>query len=173
MELHISSDDVNYMTDLYEYAEDGLDTVDGYVSINGRDRNGKLNHIVQINRSSIGNQFPKRVTFGQMLDMLKSVGSDELYFQREDWRGKTHNCVALNKQNSSELFLEIYYEDERYNKDYKPKYRGFEIPMDSHPYIPTYADMFQHSWVVYRDEEADIIYEGNEDKEKDVNNCAF
>lgn len=172
MELHVSSDDATFMVDLYEYAEDNLNNVDGYVSLCGRNRNGEFNHIVKIDRSSIGNQFPKRVTFGQMLDMLKSVGSDELYFQREDWRGKTHNCVTLNKQNASELFLEIYYEDERYDKNYKPKYKGFEIPMDSHPYIPTYADMFQHSWVVYREEDAEI-YEGDENEEKSINHCTF
>lgn len=171
MELHISSDDATYITKVYEYAEDNLDTVDGYVSLNGKDRNGKLNHIVQINRSSIGNQFPKRVTFGQMLDMLKSAGSDEVYFQREDWRG-THNCITLNKQNASELFLEIFYEDNRYDEAFKPKYFSNDIPIDSHPYIPTYADMLIHSWVVYRDDNA-LIVEGNNDEEKSFNDCTF
>ena len=41
-----------------------------------------------------------------------------LYFQREDWRG-THNCVALNNSNVGELYIDIYYEDNRYAKGYE------------------------------------------------------
>jgi hypothetical protein len=31
------------------------------------------------------------------------------------------------------------------------KYQDGEVPIDCHPFIPTYADMFIHSWVVYSD----------------------
>ena len=148
MELHISTDDATYLTSVYEFAEDNIDTVDGYISLNGIDRNGKHQHIVQVNRSSVGEQFPKRLTFGQMLDMMKQAGMEEVYFQREDWRG-THNCVALNNSNVGELYIDIYYEDDRYAKGYEMKYEDGEVPIDCHPFIPTYADMFIHSWIVY------------------------
>lgn len=170
MELHISSDDATYITQVLEFAEDNLDMVDGYVSLNGRDAKGEFHHKIQLNRSSVGKQFPKRVTFGQMLDMMKHAGTDNLYFQREDWRG-THNCIALNKQNASELFLEIYYEDDRYAKGFEQTYEdNNEIPIDCHPYIPTYADMFIHSWIIYRDDDNIIRYtEDNDYDEENIN----
>ena len=149
MELHISTDDATYLTSVYEFAEDNIDTVDGYISLNGIDRNGKHKHIVQVDRSSVGEQFPKRLTFGQMLDMMKQAGNEEIYFQREDWRG-THNCVALNNSNVGELYIDIYYEDNRYAQGYEMKYEDGEVPIDVHPFIPTYADMFIHSWIVYK-----------------------
>lgn len=170
MELHISTDDATFATSVYEFAEDNLDTVDGYVSLYGTDRNGKLQHKVQIHRSHVGNQFPKRLTFGQMLDIMKQAGTDTVYFQREDWRN-THNCLALNNSNISELYLEIFYEDNRYAKGYKPKYESNEVPMDSHPYIPTYADMFIHSWIVYGDKDNRYTEEYN-DEEKNVDNSS-
>ena len=168
MELHISTDDATFATSVYEFAEDNLDTVDGYVSLYGVDRNGKLQHKIQIHRSNVGNQFPKRLTFGQMLDIMKQAGTDTIYFQREDWRG-THNCIALNNGNVSELYLEIFYEDNRYAKDFKPKYAENEVPMDSHPYIPTYADMLIHSWIVYGDKNH---LEDYNDEEENVYNSS-
>ena len=150
MELHISSDDMSYITDVYNYAEDNLDRVDGYVSLSGYDINGNLQHHVNINHSDIGSQFPKHVTFGQMLDMMRQAGKTELYFQREDWRN-THNCITLNKDKAGEMYLEIFYEDNRYTKGQEQHYEVNEIPLDSHPYIPTYSDMFRYSWVVYGD----------------------
>ena len=164
MELHISSDDATYITRVYEFAEDNIDTVDGYVSLNGIDRNGKHQHIVQVDRSDIGEQFPKRLTFGQMLDMMKQAGFHDVYFQREDWRG-THNCVALNNSNVGELYIDIYYEDDRYAKGYEVKYEDGEVPIDCHPFIPTYADMFIHSWIIY--EKA-----GNTNDKKDISSCS-
>ena len=159
MELHISTDDATYATSVYEFAEDNLDTVDGYVSLYGTDRNGKFQHIVKVDRSDVGNQFPKRFTFGQMLDMMKQAGTEEVYFQREDWRG-THNCIALNNSNVGELYIDIYYEDNRYAQGYEIKYQDGEVPIDCHPFIPTYADMFIHSWVVYK--KAGMDYEQKE-----------
>jgi hypothetical protein len=102
MELHISSDDMSYITDVYQYAEDNINSVDGYVSLYGYNMNGEMKHHVNVNRSDIGKQFPKQVTFGQMLDMMKKAGGTELYFQREDWRN-THNCIAMNNSQASEL----------------------------------------------------------------------
>ena len=75
--------------------------------------------------------------------------NEEIYFQREDWRG-THNCVALNNSNVGELYIDIYYEDNRYAQGYEMKYKDGEVPIDVHPFIPTYADMFIHSWIVYK-----------------------
>lgn len=159
MELHISSDDATYITSVYEFAEDNIDTVDGYVMLNGTDRNGRHHQIVNVDRSDVGEQFPKRLTFGQMLDMMKQAGTEEIYFQREDWRG-THNCLALNNSNVGELYIDIYYEDNRYAKGYEMKYQDGEVPIDCHPFIPTYADMFIHSWVVYK--KVDMDYEQKE-----------
>jgi hypothetical protein len=150
MELHISSDDMSYITDIYSYAEDNIDNVDGYVSLYGYDMNGELHHRVNINRSEVGNQFPKQITFGQMLDIMKQAGRNTVYFQREDWRN-THNCIAMNNSQVSELYLEIFYEDNRYAKGHEQTYEPNEVPIDSHPYIPTYDDMFKYSWVVYGD----------------------
>ena len=33
---------------------------------------------------------------------------------------------------------------------YEMKYEDGEVPIDVHPFIPTYADMFIHSWIVYK-----------------------
>ena len=160
MELHISTDDATYATSVYEFAEDNLDTVDGYVSLCGFDRNGNLQHIVNVNRSYVGNQFPKRLTFGQMLDMMKQAGRTKIYFQREDWRN-THRMVALNNQDIKSLFIDEYYENTNLDKDSKPLgVRSNGVPFNKRPYIPSYADMFTHSWIVYDDKAGD-----NDEKE--------
>lgn len=170
MELHISSDDATYITGVYEYAEDNLDRVDGYASLYGVDSNGQLQHKVLLNRSNVGLQFPKRLTFGQMLDMMLQAGQEKVYFQREDWRN-THQCVALNNFHPKNLYIDLYYEDERLHKDSKPLgVNKNGIPFDKHPYIPSYEDMFAHSWIVYKHIDKDGI---NHEEKEDINNCTI
>ena len=174
MELHISTDDATYLTSVYEFAEDNIDIVDGYVSLNGIDRNGKHQHIVQVNRSSVGEQFPKRLTFGQMLDMMKQAGSTKVYFQREDWRD-THRCIALNNTNVKALYIDEYYEETRVDKASNPiKVRNNGVPFDKRPYIPNYEDMFAHSWIVYASQDATVIYKnGGGDEKKSIGFSPF
>ena len=171
MELHISSDNANYMVDLFNHVTSNLDEVDGYVSICGEDMNRELQHIVQVNRSDIGEKFPKRVTFGQMLDMMKHAGDCKIYFQREDWRN-THRCVALNNKEPKNLFIDEYYEDTRLSKDSEPLgVNKYGIPYDKHPFIPTYEDMLIHSWIVYS--ENHTYKKGEGDEEETFNTCTF
>ena len=174
MELHISSDDATYITSVYEFAEDNLDTVDGYVSLYGTDRNGKLQHIVKVDRSNVGEQFPKRLTFGQMLDMMKQAGSTKVYFHREDWRD-THRCIALNNTNVKALYIDEYYEETRVDKASNPiKVRNNGVPFDKRPYIPNYEDMFAHSWIVYASQDATVIYKnGGGDEKKSIGFSPF
>lgn len=170
MELHISSDDMTYITQVYEYAEDNLDRVDGYASLYGVDRNGQLQHKVMVDRSDVGCQFPKRVTFGQMLDMMLHAGREKIYFQREDWRN-THQCVALNNFNPKNLYIDIYYEDDRLDKNSEPLgVNRNGIPFDKHPFIPSYEDMFIHSWVVYKHNKKDGV---NDEEKESINNCTI
>ena len=166
MELHLSTDDATLATSVYEFAKEQIHRVDGYASLAGKDRNGKFHHDVIIKRSKVGKKFPKTITFGQMLDMMKHAGANKIYFQREDWRG-THNCVALNNHNVGELYIDIFYEDNRYAKGFKQKYKENEVPIDCHPYIPTYADMFIHNWMIYGDNTEDYDYE----EEANLDNC--
>lgn len=169
MELHVSSDDATFMTSVYEYVEDSLETVDGYVSLCGVDRNGKLQHKVMIDRTDVGSQFPKRLTFGQMLDMMKQAGKEKIYFQREDWRN-THQCVALNNFKPKNLYIDLYYENDRLDKDSKPLgVNRNGIPFDAHPFIPSYEDMFVYSWIVYKHDKKDGVY----GKEKNFDDCTL
>jgi hypothetical protein len=171
MELHISSDNANYMVDMFNYATSNLEEVDGYVSVCGEDMNRQLQHIVQVNRSSIGDKFPKRVTFGQMLDMMKQAGTTQIYFQREDWRN-THRCVALNNREPKNLFLDEYYENTKLTKDSKPLgVNKYGIPFNKHPFIPTYEDMLMCSWIVYGENQT--YKRGDEDEEEVFDTCTF
>ena len=166
MELHISSDDATFITNIFDYADDSLDSLDGYASVCGYDSNMDMQHKVIINRSDIGNQFPKRMTFGQMLDMMKQAGTTKVYFQREDWRG-THRCIALNNSNVKSLYIDEYYEETRVDKSSKPiGVRKNGVPFDKRPYIPSYEDMFTHSWIVYVSQGATVIYKDGGDNEK-------
>ena len=166
MELHISSDDATFITDIFDYADDSLNSLDGYASVCGYDSNMEMQHRVVINRSDVGERFPKRMTFGQMLDMMKQAGSTKIYFQREDWRG-THRCIALNNTNVKSLYIDEYYEETRVDKSSNPvKVRKSGVPFDKRPYIPSYEDMFTHSWVVYSSQNATVIYKNGDDNEK-------
>lgn len=166
MELHISSDDATFITGIYDYADDSLGSLDGYASVCGYDSNMKMQHKVIIDRSDVGDKFPKRMTFGQMLDMMKQAGTTKIYFQREDWRG-THRCIALNNSNVKSLYIDEYYEETRVDKSSKPiGVRKNGVPFDKRPYIPSYEDMFTHSWIVYVSQGANIVYKNGDDNEK-------
>ena len=171
MELHISSDDANFITNIYEYADNEIESLDGYASIYGYNMNMELQHKVIVNRTEVGKKFPKRVTFGQMLDMMKQAGTSKLYFQREDWRD-THHCIALNNFDIKALYIDEYYENTNLTKDSKPlgvKQNG--VPFNKRPYIPSYMDMFAYSWIVYYSEDAKTYIKGNEDEEESFDNC--
>ena len=58
-------------------------------------------------KDNITDKFPKRVTFGEMLNMMRQSNAQSLYFQREDWRG-THNFISLNDTDGRNLYLEYY-----------------------------------------------------------------
>lgn len=174
MELHISSDDPTFITGVFDYADDSLDSLDGYASVCGYDTNMNMQHRVVINRSEVGERFPKRMTFGQMLDMMKQAGSTKVYFQREDWRD-THRCIALNNTNVKALYIDEYYEETRVDKASNPiKVRNNGVPFDKRPYIPNYEDMFAHSWVVYASQDATVIYKnGGGDEKKSIGFSSF
>ena len=152
MEIHVSSNDQNLITNLCMHIEDEIQDVKGYVSYQGYDINGNTEYKIYHNEDDITKQFPKLVTFGQMLDIMRHCFSgkgNKIYFQREDWRN-SHKYIALNSNHPQQLYLEIFYNDKRMNvlsDDVKTNKYG--IPYDKHPYIPSYEDMFYYNWIIY------------------------
>ena len=150
MEVHISSDDRNFITNICNDVKDRLTDLRGYACFSGYNLKNQYEYKIFKGTDDLTEKFPKRITFGEMINLMFQSKGLRLYFQREDWRN-THNCIAMNNSQVSELYLEIFYEDNRYAKGHEQKYEPNEIPIDSHPYIPTYDDMFRYSWVVYGD----------------------
>jgi hypothetical protein len=89
-----------------------------------------------------------------MINLMRQSKGLTLYFQREDWRG-THNFIALNDSDGRNLYIEKYYEDNRY-KEGDQYFDQYGVPMrDAIPYVPTYDDMFVHSWIMCEFKERD------------------
>ena len=147
MEVHISSDDRNFIANICSDINDRLTTLKGYACYSGYNLKNQYEYKVFQGKDDLTEKFPKRITFGEMLNLMKQSKGLTLYFQREDWRG-THNFISLNDTDSRNLYLEYYYEDKRYNNN-DQYFDEFGIPIrDCIPYIPTYDDMFIHSWIL-------------------------
>ena len=147
MEVHISSNDNNFVTNICNDIRDRLSDLKGYACFSGYNFNCPYEYKVFKSKDDISSQFPKFITFGDMINLMKQSKGLKLYFQREDWRG-THNFISLNDSDGRNIYIEQFYEDKRYrNGDQFFDENGIPIS-DSKPYIPSYDDMFIHSWIL-------------------------
>lgn len=163
MEVHISSDDRNFITNICNDVKDRLTDLRGYACFSGYNLKNQYEYKVFKGTDDLTEKFPKRITFGEMINLMFQSKGLRLYFQREDWRG-THNFIALNDSDGRNLFIEKYYEDSRYKKG-DQYFDEHGIPIrDAIPYVPTYNDMFIHSWIMCEFKERDSY----EKKEKAV-----
>ena len=145
MEIHVSSNDRNFVYNTCQAINENLKDLNGYACCVGCDAKNEHAYKVYISDKDVTDNFKKRITFGEMLDIMMESRGAKLYFQREDWIG-THNFVSLNNKNGRNMYLEIFHEDNRYDQYFD----DFGIPIiDSIPYIPTYDDMLIHSWILY------------------------
>ena len=166
MEVHISSDDRNFVASICNDITDRLQELKGYACYSGYNLTNQYEYKVFQGKDDLTEKFPKRVTFGEMLNIMRQSKGLTLYFQREDWRG-THNFIALNDSDGRNLYLEQYYEDRRY-KDGEQYFDEHGIPLrDCIPYVPTYDDMFIHSWIMCDFRERD------KHEEEGVNNSSL
>lgn len=162
MEIHISTDDRNFATNICKDIEDRLIELRGYASISGYNIKNEYEYKVFHGKDDITDKFPKRITFGEMLNMMRQSNAQSLYFQREDWRG-THNFLSMNQSNGANLYIEYLHEDSRQPNQY---FDEDGVPLaDSIPYIPTYDDMFVHNWIL-----CDFSERANYEK-KETNIC--
>lgn len=168
MELHISSDDNNFVCNVCADMKERLSNLRGYACISGYNPNNEYEYKVFHGTDDITSKFPKRITFGDMLNLMKQSKGVTLYFQREDWRG-THNFISIDDTDGRNLSIAYYHEDNRY-KDGEQYFDENGIPIiDVIPYVPSYDDMFVHSWVI-----CDFgLRENYENKEESVNNCTI
>ena len=157
MEVHVSSDDRNFVANICSDITDRLKDLRGIACISGYNLSNQYEYKIFEGKDDITNKFPKRITFGEMINLMRQFKSGKLYFQREDWRG-THNYISLDDSDGRNLYIEQYYEDDRY-KDGQQYFDECGIPLrDCKPYIPTYDDMFIHSWIIC-DFNGDTSYE--------------
>ena len=168
MELHISSDDATFVANVCSDIEERVGTLKGYASISGYNLKNPYEFKVFKGQYDISDRFPKRMTFGDMINMMKNAHG-KFYFQREDWRN-THNFISLNNSDGRNLYIEQYYEDSRY-KDGDQYFDENGIPLvDSKPYIPTYDDMFIHSWIVCDFDKGNVA---DDEEEKNLDGCTI
>ena len=147
MELHISSNDFDYITSIFEEAKARVPQVEGYCSINGTNALGKREYKVFVSKEDLTEAFKTPVTFGQMIDIMKQwpVGQ-RIYFQREDWQG-TPEAVFLDGYYSKIPYISKCYMCPVSDDYYVDEDTGTTI--DDIPYIPSFEDMIHKGWYVY------------------------
>lgn len=148
MEVHVSSDDRNFIYNICQDITERIGTdLKGYASYSGYNLQNDYEFKVFQGDKDVTDKFKKRITFGEMLNLMYNFKGVKLYFQREDWIG-THNFLAADNSNGKNIFIALYHEDSRYKKGTQ-FFDDNGIPIiDSIPYIPTYDDMFIHSWII-------------------------
>ena len=148
MELHISSNDFEYITDIYELAHERLDDLKGFCSIKGTKKDGQFNFSVYVNKKDITKAMKIPVSFGEMLDiMMNSPCEHRLYFQREDWQG-TPKAIFMDSGFGGNYYISMCNGLSVSGGDSIDPETG--IYYSFAPYIPTYEDFFDKGWCLYK-----------------------
>ena len=147
MELHISSNDFEFITDIFEEAYERMEDVKGYCSLNGINKEGERYFGVNAEGKDFSKEMRTPVSFGQMLDMMKYVGPNTIYFKRDDWEGN-HEAVFLDSISGINLISKCFLSDVCQGDDWVNAYTN--LYAGSIPFIPSYEDMFEHGWFIYK-----------------------
>ncbi|WP_022778284.1 hypothetical protein [Butyrivibrio sp. AE3009] len=147
MELHISSNDFDFITDIFEEAYERMEDVKGYCSLNGTTKEGEHYFGVNVEGKDFSKEMRTPVSFGQMLDMMKYVGPNTIYFKRDDWEGN-HEAVFLDNLCGVHIISKCFLSDVCQGDGWVNVHT--KLYTESIPYIPNYEDMFEHGWYVYK-----------------------
>lgn len=147
MELHISSNDFDFITDIFEEAYERMEDVRGYCSLSGTNKEGKHYFGVNVEGKDFSKKMRIPVSFGQMLDMMKHVGPNTIYFKRDDWEGN-HEAVFMDDFCGVHIISKSFFSDICQGEGWVDAYT--KLYTESIPYIPNYEDMFEHGWYIYK-----------------------
>lgn len=162
MELHISSNDFDYITDIFEIAHENLNYMKGYCSIKGTDKKGENHFSVFVNGKEFSDKMKRPVSFGEMLDIMKHAGPNTMFFQREDWQG-TPQAVFFDDRLGNQIISKGIMQPVP-GGDYVDYDTG--LYQQEIPYIPNYEDFFSWGWCIYKIKN-NVVEEPDDDFDED------
>ncbi len=162
MEMHVSTDDFNYISKLYEEAKSSIEDVEGYACIYGVNCQGLRDrkYVYKGEESSI---IPEKMSFGAMVDLMNNEGADHLLvFQREDWIG-TDIVLTLHSAMGMKYLEKHYYSE--MDSDYSKDSTVYKLPTHRIPYTPSAEDLFYYMWTLKQCNNLISYIEDNDDDE--------